>query len=249
MKPLTICFCDDDPLFRSHLRQVTEEAFARQGCTVFSREAGSARELGQALMQMEPELIFLDIDMPETDGIHAGEQLRTCGCTADIIYVSNMEDKVYEIFRVHPWSFIRKSRLKEEIDAVAAEYVRSRRQQGSILLLPGAAGTACSVDARDLVYVEAVGKNQKLFRASAREQILVRSTLHDLEQQLLPFGFIRIHKGFLVNYRFVAKITSRSVLLDTGGDIPIGRNRVKEVREKYLALMKWKGLNPGTGNY
>lgn len=243
MEHLKIAFCDDDAAFRSLMRPAVETALLQKGWQASSVEAGSAAELSGFVGQMDFDLIFLDIDMPGMDGIRFGESLRALGCKADIIYVSNMAEKVYEIFRVHPWSFIRKSHFSEEIAGVMAEYAASRQDSRAPLILPGSDGGKLAVEPLDIVYVEAVGKNQRLYSASRQEFLFIHSTLHELEQSLLPHGFIRVHKGFLVNYRCIGKITSRSVLLDSGECIPLGRDRAKSVRERYLALMKWKGLN------
>lgn len=242
MDRIKIAFCDDDAAFRSLMRPAVEAAVSRGGFIAGCMEAGSAEELTGYVGHMDFDLIFLDIDMPGMDGIAFGESLRAMGCASDIIYVSNMEEKVYEIFRVHPWSFIRKSRFSEEITGVMTEYLASRRSSLTPLLLTGTDGSTLAEDPRTIVYVEAVGKNQRLYSSEKKDFFLVHSTLHELEQSLLPHGFIRVHKGFLVNYRFIGKITSRSVLLDSGESIPLGRDRVKAVRENYLALMKWKGL-------
>lgn len=244
MERLSIAFCDDDPVFRSLLRPAVEAALLENGLAADCLETSSAAELAAA-GRPDFDLIFMDIDMPGMDGIRFGERLREQGCRSDIVYISNMDDKVYEIFRVHPWSSIRKSRFAEELPAVIAEYARDRRARAGRLLLTADAGQTITVDPAELVYVEAVGKTQRLFFAAAGEPTLVRASMHELEGSLLPFGFIRIHKGFLVNYRFIRKITSRSVLLDTGADLPVGRDRLNAARESYLALMKWKGLSQG----
>jgi len=243
MEQLKIAFCDDDAAFRALMRPAAEAALLQKGLRASCVEAGSASELSSFLGHMDFDLIFLDIDIPGMDGIRFGESLRAMGCEADIIYVSNMAEKVYEIFRVHPWSFIRKSHFAQEIAGVMAEYAASRQDSRNPLILSGTDGGKLAVEPRDIVYVEAVGKNQRLFSAASQSFLYIHSTLHELEQSLQPHGFIRVHKGFLVNYRCIGKITSRSVLLDSGQDIPLGRDRVKSVRESYLALMKWKGLN------
>jgi DNA-binding LytR/AlgR family response regulator len=76
--------------------------------------------------------------------------------------------------------------------------------------------------------------------ALVQQPFSIRSSLQELEQLLSPMGFIRIHKGFLVNYRYVQKITSREVTLDSGDVLPMGRDRLQQAREQYLSLMKWK---------
>lgn len=246
MEHLTIAICDDDPAFRAVMRSSIEAAFYRCGTDVFVAEASSAAVLDNLMRHMAFDLIFLDIDMPELDGIRFGEQLRSRGILTDILYVSNMEERVYDIFRVHPWSFIRKRRFADEIGAAAEEYVCARRKQAEPILLQTTDGKTLPIHPAALLYVEAAGKQQKLFMEDRADPVSVRTSLRELEEMLLPHGFIRIHKGFLVNYRIIKRITSRSVLLDNGTDLPVGRDRLAAARERYLSLMKWKGLSRTT---
>ena len=114
---LNVVFCDDDALFRERVMETVQRLCERHGIDLRCGQVASADELLAAMGTGSFDLIFLDIDMPGMDGIRLGEELRAHGCGADIIYLSNMDDKVYEIFRVHPWSFVRKSRLDEELPA------------------------------------------------------------------------------------------------------------------------------------
>lgn len=248
MDHLTIALCDDDSIFRRSMGKTLAQCFASHGIAIHTEESGSARELLALLGHRSVDLIFLDIDMPQTDGIALGQQLRALGCSTDIIYVSNLDERVYEIFSIHPWSYIRKSRFSQELPGVIGEYVRTLRQRTGQLILQNTDGQVRAFAPEDILYVEAAGKIQKLLPAGEAPPFLVRSALHDLEQKLIPVGFIRVHKGFLVNYRYIRKITSRSVILDNGAELPIGRDRLKQARESYLSLMKWKGLTPGTEN-
>lgn len=243
---LNLAFCDDDAAFRGVLCRAAREEFRRGNVPVDVTEVSSAAELLSQLEHRSFDLIFLDIDMPGMDGIRLGEELRSRGCAADIIYISNMEDKVYEIFRVHPWSFLRKSRFAEELPSVIAEYVESLRHRGRGLIVTDADGRTRSFSPEDIVYIEAAGKTQKFYTVRQPEPVLVRWSMQQLDEITYTLGFIRIHKGFLVNYRCIKKITSRGVLLDDGSSLPVGRDRLNAARERYLDLMKWKGLDRPT---
>ncbi|MCD7844696.1 MAG: LytTR family DNA-binding domain-containing protein [Oscillospiraceae bacterium] len=242
MSRLTIALCDDDPAFRAVMEAETVKICRDRQMEAEVLPTGSAGELLTALGHISVQLIFLDIDMPDMDGVLLGKLLRQQGCTADIIYVSNMEERVYEVFQAHPWSFIRKARFAQELPGVMDAYIQSLRQRAGRVVLQNTEGVHRSFGPEDILYIEAAGKTQKLFLLAEPEPFLVRISLHELEQQLVPMGFIRIHKGFAVNYRYIQKITSRSVLLDTGQTLPIGRDRLTSARETYLALMKWRGL-------
>lgn len=245
-RELSLAFCDDDAVFRSLLCRKALEGFRRGSVQVNGTELSSATELLSMLEHRSFDLIFLDIDMPGMDGIRLGEELRSRGCAADIIYVSNMEEKVYEIFRIHPWSFLRKSRLAEELPAVISEYIESLRHRGRGLIITDVDNRTLSFLPEEIIYIEAAGKTQKLYTVRQSEPILCRVSMQTLDDLCCGLGYIRIHKGFLVNYRFIRKITSRSVILDSGETLPIGRDRLNAARERYLSLMKWKGLSRTT---
>ena len=62
-----------------------------------------------------------------------------------------------------------------------------------------------------------------------------------MEEELEKDGFLRIHKGYLVNFRFIRHIGSGDVTLTTGDSIPISRRKEQEVRDAYLRLMQGDG--------
>jgi len=242
MERLNIVLCDDDDSFRAQMAQTVSQAFRAQGIDISLTGGRDPGVLLGSEALAKADLIFLDIDMPAMDGIAFGERLRAHGCEADIIYVSNMESKVYEIFRVHPWSFVRKSRFTEELDDVLSQYMTALRERRASTLLQGTDGAMRAFGPTDILYVESAGKEQQLHLQNGTV-FSVRMSLHELEEQLLPMGFIRIHKGFLVNFRCIRKIASRTVTLDSGTELPVGRDRLAAARESYLSLMKWKGLS------
>lgn len=240
MTNLNIAFCDDDPIIRDHIQKTVTGLFQRAGIELRAMEFGSPQELFTAMGHMTFGLLFLDIDMPGMDGIDLGRQLRKLGSNADIIFVSNLNERVYEVFDVHPWSFVRKSTFDAEIPGVIAAYVAALQNRVSQVVLHDIDGKTRVIQPDNVIYIESAGKVQKLYMALVQQPFFIRSSLQELEQLLSPMGFIRIHKGFLVNYRYVQKITSREVTLDSGDVLPMGRDRLQQAREQYLSLMKWK---------
>lgn len=62
-----------------------------------------------------------------------------------------------------------------------------------------------------------------------------------ITDQLQPLGFLRIHKGFLVNFRYIAAIESTDVALTSGEKLPLSRRTAQQVKEQYLSILKEQG--------
>ncbi len=69
----------------------------------------------------------------------------------------------------------------------------------------------------------------------------LRKQMQQLEEELSAQGFLRIHKGYLVNYRFIRKICDMDVILTTEERLPVSRRRLTEIREGYMELMQSEG--------
>ena len=235
---IRVAVCDDDAVFLDIMTAGITAALDRPGVSLELKAYSAGAPL---LADGAFDLVFLDIDMPEMDGIRCAQRLRAAGSEADIVFVSQMEDRVFGIFEVHPWCFIRKSRFREEAPAVLHRWLDERRVHSEVLLFTGEHNVTRSVRPEDILYAESAGKTQKLFLSGSEQPFVIRGlSFHELEEQLETSGFIRIHKGFLANYRYICRITSRSILLDGDISLPVGRDRLTVIREKYLALMKSK---------
>lgn len=64
------------------------------------------------------------------------------------------------------------------------------------------------------------------------EDLQCYGSLTDFEQKLAPFGFIRVHKSYLVNCRYIYAVGKRQVILDDKTEILLSRYRVNEVKNK-----------------
>ena len=82
---------------------------------------------------------------------------------------------------------------------------------------------------------------QLLFFHSGRQE-QIASRMDHLEKVLQEHGFLRIHKGYLVNYRYITRLDKGEATLADGKRIPISRRRAKEIRQQYLQLGKNQGV-------
>ena len=235
---IKIALCDDDARALPVISGAAESAFQAQGIQAEIQHFSSGEELLRAMEETRFQLLLLDIEMPGMDGIAIGKALREKEDSTKIVYVSEAESRVFESFQVQPLGFVRKSNFLNDIAAVVELYKRtsSREQDGDLLEFTTRTGLL-TLRSKHVRYIEGSRNYQLIYVDEKREPLEVKMTMERLEQLTEPLGFIRVHKGYLVNCRFIQHISSSEVVLVDGISIPIGRSKAGEVKVKYLTLI------------
>lgn len=238
MELMRVAACDDDTAALGIISSSLKGIFAQRGVDADVTLFSAATELEEAMARRKFDLLLLDIDMPGLDGITFAKALREQGSQVDIMYISSREDKVFESLRVSPVGFIRKSRFLEDMSEIVGAYLdarAARHEVASIVLRK--AGLVRPLRADAIAYVEGKRKDQEIHLIEGGA-ITIRSAMHVLEEELTPAGFIRVHQGYLVNYRQIKLIADQKVLLLSGEALPISRRKVTAVRAQYLDLVQ-----------
>lgn len=238
MENLQIAVCDDQPEIVDAFSYIIKERFAQQNMPVTVSKFNDPVTLAKALRANAFDLLFLDIDMPKVNGIALAKKLREIGDDTDIIYVSNKEDMVFKVFDVHPFTFIRKSHFFDEIGKVIRSYIEYRSDDTASRLIISDHGDVVTIDLNKTVYFESVGKIQKACMSTGKGSLEIKSTMKELEDKLVDSGFVRVHRGFLVNYQFIDSIKDNAVVLTTGVTIPLSRRNANEVKDKFLTFIR-----------
>ena len=239
MEKLHIAVCDDDMTARDMIAGSLKGIFAQHGVEADLEVYGSADALGADMSGKVFDLLLLDIDMPGTDGITFADHLRAEHNNIEIIYISNREDRVFDSLRSMPCGFIRKSRFLQDTSEIVDLYLKNRatRSRHPKLVLHTQDGME-SFQMDQVIYVEGVGKYQDIVVKGRAEPAQVRRSMQELENELSEYGFLRVHKGYLVNYRYIRRIDEAGLLLTTGQSIPVARRKLGEIKERYLTLMQ-----------
>ena len=243
MKKMHLAICDDEAAILGVVSGAIESTLHKYDIEAIIEIFESPRSLDNRMKEVEFELLFLDIDMPEMDGVAFARRVRRTNSRTDIIFISNREERVFDALRVNPAGFIRKKRFLEDVSAVLDQWMQNRRKEESSVLLAETPEGELSIPVDKILYIEGAGRNQFIHATDSEKPLKVSYSMQSLEEQLAPKGFLRIHKGYLVNYRFIRRLKDTDALLTNGEEIPMSRLRVQEVRSQYLALMQADGSN------
>ena len=217
-----IAICDDErealELLGSSVRGALRARIIDATIELFARP----RDLRARMKTVSFDLLFLDIEMRGMTGLELAQQLRREGVLVDIIYISNREDLVFDALRTNPRGFIRKTRLIHDVSGVIDTYLSYRKadaQPKALIVKDREQVIYLPIDR--LQYIEGSGKSQTVHVVSREQPMELYKSMQELEAELSPHGFLRIHKGYLLNYRFIRRIGDNEVPLTSGEKLPI----------------------------
>lgn len=206
------------------------EAFPQLEIVGYARNVADALQL---ISKTEPDLIFLDIEMPGQSGFELIKQLQPEFCPA-IIFVTAFHQYAVKAFEVRALDYLLKPVKKERLaEAIARVVARAEPQPNKQQLLEVAdivqnAATTPPTDTatyrieqeklliqdghhpaqlipyRDILWIDAAGDYMCVHTSS--ETFVMRARMKSLINEVLPDGFIRIHKSTIVNLQHVAKL-------------------------------------------
>ena len=232
---MRIAICEDDSYFLNYSSKIIQACFAayQPDCVIDSFSDSSILFKTLTSHNLHYDVLFLDIDMPQIDGITIGSFLKKAEADAFIIYLSGREDLVFDTFETRPFSFLPKNQFQQKIrSTVASVCIACQQKQTLVSFFIG--GTHYQWDLKKLVYIECCNKTIYLHFTDYALELCYQ--LSALEQKLTNYGFIRVHKGSLVNYRFIFCIEKNFILLDTQEQIPLSKHRATYVKKEFIRL-------------
>lgn len=233
---LNIAVCDDEAAAVAIVRRVLKDSFAARELKAEIATYTDAENLLKVIQAGGCyDILLLDIDMPGIDGVELGARLHDLMQNTILIYVSGRAERVFDSFRARPFRFVRKSVFREEWPGVMDDLEREleRRRASRLVFMSGTQQIA--LRAEEIVYVEALRKKQALH--TLRGEYDLSDSFENVASRLDGLGFIRIHRSYTVNYRFIYSLNRTEVELDDGSLLPIGRSKHAAVQQEFHRLV------------
>ena len=232
---IRVMIVDDEPLARSNVSTLLQ----RDAEIEIVGEYGSGADAIEAIRTGKPELLFLDIQMPECDGFDVLEKLGTAVPPA-VVFVTAYDEYAIRAFETGAQDYLLKPFDNPRFErALARAKQRFSRTDGRPKPLERLAiksvGEVCFVNVAEIDWIEAADYYACLHVAG--KQHLLRRSLSDLEKELDPEIFCRIHRSAIVNLKRVGRLQMNEdgeseLLLHNGAKLRLSRRYRKQMQSR-----------------
>ncbi|BCJ92455.1 DNA-binding response regulator [Anaerocolumna cellulosilytica] len=226
---LKIAICDDEEIFLEELLYQMSVELRKTDTKFHVTTYMNGVELLSDNEKEIFDLVVLDIEMPHLNGIEVAEQIRQRNPYVCIIFITNREDLVFQSLRYRPFRFIRKSKVYEELPEAIDGIIQKLNSENQYYTL-SFNNSPIQLRISDIMYIESI-KHDIYFNCQ-EQKYRVKSNLSKLEKEFGIHGFIRVHSGFLVNYRYIYSIDKTKVILNNKEMVPLSRHRLETVKQK-----------------
>ena len=176
------------------------------------------------------DILLLEIDMPETDGIEAAFRLKDKGMDCKIILLTGRVDRFKEAFKIGAIRFVTKPVEKEELfEAIDAARMHVEGRGMVEVFLDG---RPYRIMQREITYIMANGSETKVFTRNYSYRS--ENTLVGWKEQLDESLFSLCHRSYLVNLSQIAYIEKAAAVLKTGEKVPVARRKEKELLQRHM---------------
>lgn len=228
---MLVYICDDDNVQLEELKKCLEKYCLENGrdmdikayCSVENMLVDMASEKGHI------DIFFLDVELGKYNGIEIAERIRINNKLSEIIFISSYEQYVHDAFRTSPADYIVKPIDVHELDRTLDWVCEKKDNNRTVKIISERKELNIPVD--EIVYIE--GNGRKVNVCLNDKQYVVYEKLDDIEKKIKEVSqlYIRIHKSYLVNYKYIKNIKSDKITLSDGSELSVSRKYKEEVKQ------------------
>jgi len=237
---MRICFVDDDSTQLDYLKVITEKWANKHNINTNINFYHSAEEMLFENSESYPfDMIVLDIQMAKINGIELAKKIRIIDKNIIIAFISGMADYVFEGYEVQAIRYILKPVNDEKIYELL-DYASKLKEKEDKYLIISVSGENKKINYDDIIYFESM--SHYIVVHLKNEEYNYKYNISDLCLELSELNFIRIHRSYVVNLKYIEKITKNDCQLINDIIVPLSRNSYKSVNEKFISYYKGKSL-------
>lgn len=230
---LKIAICDDERNQIEYITSLVTSWSEREGhCHVIRTFSSAEAFLFEYEDDKEYDILLLDIEMGNMNGVQLAKQLRQTNDAIQIIFITGFPDFIAEGYEVCALHYLMKPVSEEKLHSVL-DKAASNLAKAEKRLCVTFDRQIDYIPLSRILYIEA--QKQYVLIHTADESYRMKISLSDIGTQLDEY-FFKCQRSFIVNLRYVTRIGSDCVRLKNGAEIPISRGMSEKIGKEIIRL-------------
>lgn len=226
-----IAICDDKQEDREYVQQLTARWAQQRGNQVEMTEFCSAEQFLFSCPQPDFDLLLLDIEMGEMDGVSLAKQVRRTNELMQIVFITGYSDYITEGYEVAALHYLMKPVKEEKLFVVLDRAVERLHKNTKVLTLE----TSEEMVRVPLYQVSALEVQRNYVTVHARQDYTVKKSLSELMEQL-DERFFRVGRSAVVNLNDISRVTRSDIYLTDGRSIPLPRGAYDKLNRAIIHM-------------
>lgn len=236
-KKMNILICDDEEMIVHHIAHLLNDYCKKLGYTVTISEKIDPRNVN---MDEEFDVAFLDIDMPQMNGIVLARKIRNLHPNTIIIFITNFIQYAPEGYEVGVFRYLMKNQISEKLCFYFELAVKEKLKRMRIVTIQ-INGEHIDIPISHILYIESNARIMTMHLIEdSRSMYQFYGNMSALEHKFEVSGFLRVHKSYLVNMKHIEIFQCKHLELRGGIRIPCSERKYSELKQKFL---KWEAEN------
>ncbi|MGN0377641.1 MAG: LytR/AlgR family response regulator transcription factor [Suilimivivens sp.] len=180
------------------------------------------------------DLVLLDIEMPVTDGITLGKKIKAVFPDIFLVFVTAYAEYAMKGYEANAFRYLQKPVSRIDFEKLFSDIALENSRKKRIIIKSGEGEILLYIC--DIIYISAEDKYTIVYTQSG--YYITDESLKQYETKLVPLGFFRIHRKYLINMYHHKSISGNKLLLHHGIELPLSRRKSAEYKKKLFHFMK-----------
>ncbi|SEF54638.1 two component transcriptional regulator, LytTR family [Eubacterium ruminantium] len=233
---MRIAVCDDEEKYRQEIKTRIDRLVNSLDVIVESYSDG--RELIRKFEKNPYDMVFLDIEMPDMDGITLARKLRDISEKLYIVFLTGHVEYALTGYEVNALRYLTKPVDEDKLREVI-RFVSDRMKQKHQLRVREA-GEDIILDIESVLYFEA--QDQYICIHTDSGEHLSRYNISEYEKELIKYGFFRCHRSYIISLARVKKLVKNSVIMDDGSGVPVSRGNIQALKDALYVFVDSRSI-------
>lgn len=230
---MRVAICDDEKTMQKELEKLLDEYSRIRKIDISIDKFDNGHDLIKTLSEREYEIVFMDYQMQDVDGMETSRLIRNKNNDCIIIFVSAYPEIAVESYEVNTFRFIVKPINKEKLFKAIDDYLKSI-DYDNLLILKTHEGT-WKIKMSDIIYAEAKGKHTIIRTTQKTFEIHIH--LKKVEEKLSAEKFSRCQRAYIAGFAHIKNHTNSEIFFDNGERAQIGKVYAVNFKKSFQAYI------------